>query len=168
MPDLQFTVHQVCRFAHKPKKSHGQAIKRILHYLVATRGKGFKFIPNLEDGLDCYVDADLAGLWGHEDNQDPVSVHSRTRFTLTLLGCPILWSSKLQTDQTLSSTAAEYVVFNMTMREVLPIHALLQEIRSKMKWKCLPTALVHSRVFENNQGCPSLVNVPNCPPGTST
>ena len=35
-PDLQFAVHQVCRFAHSPKKSHGQAVKRIIRYLVKT------------------------------------------------------------------------------------------------------------------------------------
>jgi hypothetical protein len=93
-PDLQFSVHQVCQFAHKAKKSHGQAVKWILRYLVVTREKGLKFIPNLEEGLDCYVDTDFAELWGHEDDQDPVSVHSRTGFTLTLFRCPILWSSK--------------------------------------------------------------------------
>ncbi len=117
-------------------------------------------MSNLEEGLDCYVDADFAGLWGHEDDQDPVSVRSRTGFTLTLFGCPILWSSKLQTDQTLSSTAAEYVAFSMAMREVLPMRALLQEISGKMKLECAHTTLIRSTVFEDNQGCLSLVNVP--------
>jgi hypothetical protein len=159
-PDLQFAVHQVCRFAHNPKKSHGQAVKRIIRYLVKTRDRGLEFVPNLEEGLDCYVDADFAGLWGHEDDQDPVSVRSRTGFTLTLFGCPILWSSKLQTDQTLSSTAAEYVAFSMAMREVLPMRALLEEISSKIELKCSPTTLVKSTIFEDNQGCLSLVNVP--------
>ena len=86
---LQF--HQVCRFAHNPKKSHGQAVKRIISYLVKTWESGLEFVPNFEERLDCYVEADFAGLWGHEDDQDPVSVRSRTGFTLTLLGCPILW-----------------------------------------------------------------------------
>ena len=36
-PDLHFAVHQVCRFAHSPKKSHGQAVKRIICSLVKTR-----------------------------------------------------------------------------------------------------------------------------------
>ena len=104
------------------KEIHGQAVKKIIRYLVKTRDRGLEFVPNLEEGLDCYVDADFAGLWGHEDDQDPVSVRSRTGFTLTLFGCPILWSRKLQTDQTLSSTAAEYVAFSMAMR-----HLHLQE-----------------------------------------
>ena len=95
-PDIQFAVHQAARFTHAPRKSHGQAVKRIVRYLVGTADKGTKFIPNLTEGLDCYVDADFAGLYGYEDEQDPVSVKSRTGFTLTLFGCPVIWSSKLQ------------------------------------------------------------------------
>ena len=101
-PDIQFAVHQVARFSHSPKQSHGQAVKRIIRYLLATKTKGIQFQPDLKAGLDCYVDADFAGLYGYEDDQDPVSVKSRTGFVLTLFGCPIIWSSKLQTEITLS------------------------------------------------------------------
>ena len=31
-PDIQFAVHQVARFSHCPRKSHAQAIKRILRW----------------------------------------------------------------------------------------------------------------------------------------
>ena len=106
------------------------------------------------------MDADFAGLWGHEDDQDPVSVKSRTGFTLTLFGCPIIWASKLQTEITLSSTAAEYVAFSMAMRELLPMRALLNEMSTKLGLEFMSTSLVRSTVFEDNQGCLSLVNVP--------
>ena len=106
-PDLQFAVHQAARFTHNPKHSHAQAVKRIVRYLVGTREHGTVFKPDVSEGLNCYVDADFAGLYGYEDEQDPVSVKSRTGFTLTLFGCPIVWSSKLQTEITLSSTAAK-------------------------------------------------------------
>jgi hypothetical protein len=158
-PDLQFAVHQVCWFAHSPKKLHGQAVKEIIRYLVKTRDHRLEFVRNMGEGLDCHVDTYFAGLWGCEDHQDPVSVRSRTGFTLTLFRCPILWSSKLQTDQTLSSTAAEYVAFSMAMREVLPTRALLEEISSKIELKCSLTTLIKSTVFKDNQGCLSLVNV---------
>ena len=120
-PDIQFAVHQVARFSHCPRHSHAQAVKRIVRYLIGTRERGTFFVPDLEQGLDCYVDADFAGLLGYEDEQDPVSVKSRTGFTLTLFGCPIIWQSKLQTEIALSSTAAEYVAFSMAMRELLPL-----------------------------------------------
>ena len=159
-PDIQFAVHQAARFTHAPRKSHAQAVKRILRYLVGTADKGIEFVPNLKAGLDCYGDADFAGLWGHEDDQDPVAVKSRTGYTLTLFGCPIIWASKLQTEITLSSTAAEYVAFSMAMRELLPMRALLKEMGSKLGLSILSHSLVRSTVFEDNQGCLSLVNVP--------
>jgi len=122
------------------------------------------FTPDLTSGLDCYVDADFAGMYGHEDEQDPVSVKSRTGFVLTLFGCPVLWSSKLQVEITLSSTAAEYVAFSMAMRELLPMRVLLQEIAAKLTFPSITTSLVRSTVFEDNQGCLSLVNVPKMSP----
>jgi Reverse transcriptase (RNA-dependent DNA polymerase) len=159
-PDCQFAVHQAARFSHCPKKTHAQAVKRIVRYLLKTRTKGIEFVPNMEEGLNCYVDADFAGLHGYEDDQDPVSVKSRTGYTLTLFGCPIIWSSKMQTDITLSSTAAEYVAFSMAMREVLPMRALLKEITSRLGLTCASSTFIRSTVFEDNQGCLSLVNVP--------
>ena len=163
-PDIQFAVHQVARFSHSPKRSHGQALKRIVRYLIETRDRGIVFKPDLTQGLDCWVDADFSGLYGYEDEQDPVSVKSRTGFVLTLFGCPIIWSSKLQTDITLSSTAAEYVAFSMAMRELLPMRVLLQELSDKMKLPTISQSLVRSTVFEDNQGCLSLVNVPKMSP----
>lgn len=35
--DIQYAVHSCCRFVHSPKKSHGEAIKRICRYLIATK-----------------------------------------------------------------------------------------------------------------------------------
>ena len=159
-PDIQFAVHQVARFSHCPKQSHGQAIKRIVRYLTGTKDRGIQFQPDLKAGLDCYVDADFAGLYGYEDDQDPVSAKSRTGFVLTLFGCPIIWSSKLQTEITLSSTAAEYVAFSMAMRELLPMRALLKEMADKLHLEFAQTSLVRSTVFEDNQGCLSMVNTP--------
>jgi hypothetical protein len=159
-PDIQFAVHQVARFNHCPKHSHAQAVKRIVRYLLATSTKGIEFEPNISAGLVCYVDADFAGLYSYEDDQDPVSVKSRTGFVLTLFGCPIIWSSKLQSEITLSSTAAEYVAFSMAMREVLPMRALLKELCSKLDLKVAADSLIRSTVFEDNQGCLSIVNSP--------
>jgi hypothetical protein len=159
-PDIQFAVHQVARFSHAPKQSHAQALKQIIRYLQGTKTRGIRFEPNLKSGLDCYVDADFAGLYGYEDDQDPVSVKSRTGFVLTLFGCPIIWSSKLQTEITLSSTAAEYVAFSMAMRELLPMRALLQELSTKLGLEFATRSLVRSTVFEDNQGCLSMFNSP--------
>jgi hypothetical protein len=115
-------------------------------------------------GLDCAVDADFAGLYGYEDEQDPISVKSRTGFIITLHGFPIIWSSKLQSEITLSTVAAEYVAFSMSMRELLPMRRLLQELSVKLDMPKLSNSNIKSTVFEDNQGCLSLVNLPKMSP----
>ena len=162
--DIQFSVHQCARFSHSPKHSHGQAIKRICRYLASTSDKGLILQPDLNEGLNCYVDADYAGLYGYEDDQDPVSVKSRTGFILTLFGCPLLWSSKLQTEIALSSTAAEYIAFSSSMRELIPMRRLVEELGKILELSIATPSLVRSTVFEDNQGCLSLVNVPKMSP----
>ena len=44
-PDLTFATSQVARFSHSPKKSHGQALKRIIRYLIVTSEQGIRFQP---------------------------------------------------------------------------------------------------------------------------
>jgi hypothetical protein len=105
----------------------------------------------------------FAGLHEYDDDQDPVSVKFRTGFTLTLFGCPIIWSSKLQLEIMLSSTAAEYVAFSMAVRELLSMRALLKELSSKLKMDRVSKSLVRSTVFEDNQGCLSMVNMSEMP-----
>ena len=61
----------VCRFTHAPRLSHAKALKRIVHYIQGTKDKGLIFAPTNELVVDCYVDADFAGLWKSEDDQRP-------------------------------------------------------------------------------------------------
>ena len=108
-PDIQYAVHQCARFTHFPKRSHEEAILRICRYLQGTKNNGLRFKPDEQLKLDCYVDADFAGLYNVEDVQDPVCVKSRTGYCLTLGSCPLIWVSKLQTEVALSTTEAEYM-----------------------------------------------------------
>ena len=110
-------------------------------------------------------DASFAGLWGHEDPQDPASVKSHTGFVITLFGCPILTHSKRQSIVTLSSTAAEYVALSEAMRELLPMRRLLLEISTKLKLPTISQTLVKSTVFEDNQSCLALAKAPKLLPG---
>jgi len=63
-PDIAFAVHQCACFSHAPHKSHATAIKTIVRYLLATRDKGMVMRPTGNLKLDCYCNADFAGLWG--------------------------------------------------------------------------------------------------------
>ena len=56
------------------------------------------FNPSKKLVMGCYAHADFAGLWVHEDPQDPICARSRTGFVVTFNNCPLLWVSKLQTE----------------------------------------------------------------------
>ena len=165
-PDIQFAVHQCARFTHSPRASHAEAIKRIARYLAGTQERGLLFMPDPNVKLDCYVDADFAGLWRHEDDQDPVCVKSRTGYVFTLAGCPVSWSSKLQTEIALSTLEAEYIALSTAMREFLPLRRILAEIGKEMKLKLGEHGMLHSVIFEDNNGCLALATAPKLTPRT--
>ena len=127
-PDISYAVHQCARFAASPRKEHGEAVKWLGRYLKGTRDKGIIMKPDEQD-FECFVDADFSGNWDADiaDN-DPDTARSRTGYIVKFNGCPILWASKLQTEVALSSTEAEYVALSQSMREVLPLIALTQEM----------------------------------------
>ena len=62
-PDIAFAVSQVSRFNYTPKQNHATAIKATLH---CASDKGTIICPTGTLQLDCYVDADFAGLHGCE------------------------------------------------------------------------------------------------------
>jgi hypothetical protein len=151
-PEIQFAVHQCARFTHCPRASHEEGVKHICRYLQGVQDNGLTFQPTADLTLNCYVDADFAGLWNHENDQDPVCVKSRTGYVMTLGGCPIQWSSKLQTEIALSTTEAEYIALSQSMRELLPLRRLLLEIVQAMKLPGVTNSMIKSTVFEDNNG----------------
>ena len=94
-PDISFDVHQCNQFTHNTKVSHKTAVKRICRYLQGTKDNGLVFNPSKKLVVDCYADADFAGMWGPENPQDPIFDRSRTVFVVTFANCPLLWVSKL-------------------------------------------------------------------------
>lgn len=165
-PDIQYAVHQCARFTHFPKKTHEDAITRICRYLQGTKEQGMRFKPDGELKLDCYVDADFAGLYNAEDSQDPVCVKSRTGYCLTLGSCPLIWVSKLQTEVALSTTEAEYIALSQAMRDLIPMRRLLQEAGQALQMAFSKPAILHSTVFEDNNGAISLASSPRITPRT--
>jgi hypothetical protein len=134
--------------------------------LKGTADKGLEFTPNKQMELDCYVDADFAGLWNAESDQDPVCVKSRTGYVITLAGCPVTWVSKLQTEIALSTLEAEYIALSTAMRDLLPMRRVLTEIGEKLNLPFMKPAMVHSTIFEDNNGALGLAKAPKLTPRT--
>ena len=174
-PDIAFAVHQCARFTHAPRQSHAVAIKKILRYLAGTKDKGIRIKPTEKLEVDCYVDADFAGLWGVENDQEPVSVKSRTGFVITFMGCPLLWTSKLQTMIALSTMEAEYIALSTSIRELIATRSILQEIGSiTLHDNTSPTLTAHStvfklpqsQIFEDNESWQKFAMMPKISPRT--
>jgi hypothetical protein len=56
----------------------------------ANQIEGNVYSPQDSLCVDCYVDADFAGLFKVADKQDPVSVKSRTGNVILFKGAPLL------------------------------------------------------------------------------
>ena len=125
-PDISFAVHQCDRFTHNTKVSQETAMKRICRHIQGTKDNGLVFNPSKKLVVDYYADADFAGLWGHEDTQNPICDSSRTGFVVTFTNCPLLWVSKIQTEIALSTIHSEYVALSHYVRALLPLKFLIK------------------------------------------
>ena len=109
-PDIQLALSQAARFTFNTKRSHELALIQIGRYLKQTRTKGLTFSPadmsNLQ--LDCHVDSDFLGRYGHDDRTDPTNVKSRMGYVILVNKCPIVWGSSLMNDVCMSTMMAEY------------------------------------------------------------
>jgi hypothetical protein len=165
-PDIAFAVHQCARFSSCPMRIHEIAIRRICRYLQATSTKGLLLHPTLNHrNLDCFVDADFAGLWTEDTSSELTSVKSRTGYVILFANCPVLWVSKLQTEVALSTTEAEYIALSQAMRDLIPMRALLTELATLTSLS-FDTTTTYSTVFEDNKGCVELANAPKMRPRT--
>jgi hypothetical protein len=106
--DCAFAMNQCAHFAHDPREPHHKALKQLVAYLIKTKHEGMTIRPTSKNTLDCYVDADFAGLYGKEDSQDPTCVRSRTGYIITLGDNPVVWSSKLQLEIAYCTQEAEH------------------------------------------------------------
>ncbi len=158
-PEIAMSTHQCARFNNYPKLSHERAIKRICKYLLGTMDKGLIFRPDTSRGLECYVDADFAGGWATGDHENPECVLSRTGFVIMYAGCPVTWSSKLQTEIALSTTEAEYIALSQAMREVIPFLNLIKEIHDVLPIE-RTSPKIFCKVFEDNQSCIKVAESP--------
>jgi hypothetical protein len=162
-PDISFAVSQVSRFTHGAKKSHGVAIKTIVCYLKRTKDKGTyldqdacREDPNGCFKLECFVDANFAGLYKQDPDESPSSAKSHTGYIIRLAGAPLIWKSKLQTEISLSTLESEYSALSQAMRQLIPIRLLIIELLSVIDARESLTSSISCTVFEDNNGALAL------------
>ena len=161
-PDIAYAVNCCARYMFSPKRIHEEALKRIGRYLKAMHTRGLILNPSADKlQIDCYPDADFAGMYGHEDPTDPANVKSRTGYVITVASCPVLWQSKLQTETALSTMEAEIVALAHSCREVFPIMDMVTILGPAMGLTVGDTVMNVS-IHEDNAG--ALILAETLPP----
>lgn len=161
-PDIAYAVNCCARYMFNPRLSHENALKRIGRYLKATRDKGLILNPSGELKIDAYPDADFAGLYGHEKNNDPACAKSRTGFVITVADCPMVWVSKLQTETALSTMEAEIIALAHCCRELFPVMDIVKEMGDVLNLPTKDMSTMHVSIHEDNAG--ALVLAETIPP----
>ena len=70
---------------------HELSLKRNGKCLKPTCSKQLILNTSSNLNIDCYTDADFAGMYGHEKTNDLAYVKSRTGYVITVADCPALW-----------------------------------------------------------------------------
>ena len=165
-PDIAYAVHQCASFAANPRNSHAHAIQHICRYLSGTRDKGIILNPKEEDFL-VFVDSDFCGTWNRATaGLDAMTAKSRSGHIITYAGCPISWSSKMQTKVALSTMEAEYIACSTALRDVIPLMNLTNKVCQRCNDDVQSQPTVRCEVFEDNSGALELVMTPKMQPRT--
>jgi hypothetical protein len=80
-------------------------------YLLATKDDGIFYDPKRDQSIEVYADADFCGICNKATApQDISTAKSRTGYIVNFAACPIVWTSKRQTQIALSTTEADLIV----------------------------------------------------------
>jgi hypothetical protein len=160
-PDIVYATHQLAKYSSDPREPHGEAVLYLICYLKKTQGLGTHFKPDQDKGFKCYCNTDFSGNWNkHLALFDPSTAKSRSGWIVFYAGCLVIWESKLQTQVALSTTEAEYITMSQSLRDVLPIMFLVQEICKKGFQVICTKPYVYCKVFEDNSGALELARLP--------
>ena len=166
--DITYATHQCARFCEDPRSSHGRAVENLVKYLMKTKNKGIILKPDRTKSLEVFADADFSGNYNIKTAADDASTtKSRTCYIILYTGCPIVWQSELQTQSALSTTEAEYISLSQSLRTVILIINLIEDIILTILVLSVHPLLYfvrHLRITQESSNSPNLQNlllVPN-------
>lgn len=134
-PDVTVSASILGRKVCAPTENDWNAAKRVLRYLISTKGARLEY--NSDAGLIGFSDADWAG--------DVMTRRSTTGFAFLYAGGAISWGSRLQHCVTLSSMESEYVALGEATQEAVWLRRLLKDMGE--------TVVGPTCIKEDNQGC---------------
>jgi len=120
-PDIAFAVNNLSKALNRHNRSHSQAVKRVLAYIVGSLDVGIEYLcGGSEAELISYSDADYAS--------DLETLRSTTGYVFCMANGPVTWSRHRQKLVTLSTTKSEYVAAATAAKELIWLRKLLKDI----------------------------------------
>lgn len=118
-PDICYATNYCARFP-EPKMSDVKNVKHILRYLKANSDKGLLYKSNGDiENLEVYSDSDFA---------NDETRRSTTGYVCIFNNAPVAWCSRRQPIIAMSSTEAEFISAADSMKEVLYLRSLINEL----------------------------------------
>jgi len=119
-PNLSFSVGQLSRYMHQPKRSHAAALKQVLRYLKGTTTLGLRYARA--------KDVELVGYSDSSHNIDEDDGRSTTGHVFYLNECPLSWCSTKKETVALSSCEAEFMAATEASKQAIWVQELLEEV----------------------------------------
>ena len=123
-------VHQCARFFDNLYLVNERALRCTTKYLAILPTYTDLLDGNSEKGkgIECYVDASVAGSWAQSDADNAESFMSRTGYVISNAVCFVLWCSKQHTEIDLIITSAYYIALGQEMTNIIIFMVLMKEI----------------------------------------
>ena len=103
----------------------------------------------------------FAGLWGHQDPQDPSFDRNRTEFVVTFCNFSLFLVSKLQTLIAIPTLHSEYVALSHSVRALVPLKNLIKELIDNLVFDSEKLNFVSSlSISEDNNRSIVVVKIP--------
>ncbi|KAA0040718.1 integrase [Cucumis melo var. makuwa] len=124
-PDILFVVSMLSRFMTNPKRSHWEAGKRVLRYILGTINFGIYYNKVSESVLFGFCDSDWGG--NVDDHK------SKSGYVFSIGSGVFPWTSKKQSVVALSTTEAEYISLVAAGCQALWLRWMLKELKCTKK-----------------------------------
>lgn len=143
-PDISFSINLFSRFQDRNLWEVWTGLKRLLRYLKGTVDVSLNYKRNNKAlTMTCYVDSD----WG-ADSFDRKSISG---FLIRVFDNTVLWTTRKQNSIALSSTEAELIALCTAVKECLWLKRVTSDLGIFLK---------DFTIYEDNQGCISIINNP--------
>ena len=154
--DITFAVSQFARYVHAPNWSHELALERIGHYLKGTSDKGLVLRPTpsmIKHSQLTYMSMPLLHAAGALNR---ALILIRTGYIIEVVGCSVVWCSKLQVSIATSTMESECTALSMALRVAIPLMAVSSAINKGLGLLNAKFLRFQATVHEDNLGALTL------------